>query len=153
VDITAVTLVGPGGPGEALVTGQACTVKIDYLARRRVEAPVFGIGIHRQDGVHVAGPNTKDDGLRIPWIEGPGEVTYRLDKLPLTEGSYELSVSCYDWGCSQPFDYHHRRYSFRVRAGNLGQRHGLLHMDAEWRHEGGTTAVAGARPAAGGRGE
>lgn len=136
--ITAVDVLGADGqPHAVAVTGEPATIRLFYTANVRVERPVFGIGIHRQDGVHVAGPNTRDDGLEIAAIEGDGLVTFHIPVWPLAEGTYELSASAYDWGVSEPFDYHHRRHILRVRAGHLGERHGLIHMSATWNHASG----------------
>jgi hypothetical protein len=109
-------------------------IRIRYLAHQRVTEPVFGLAIHRQDGLHVAGPNTLEAGLDIDVLDGPGEVRYRIARMPLLAGTYELSVSCYDRSCTHPYDYHHRRYPFRVRAESSQPRFGMLALDAAWQH-------------------
>lgn len=135
VEITAVDLLDPDGEvRHILLTGDPATVRIRYVAHQRIERPVFGLGIHRQDGLHVNGPNTLDAGLDIAAIEGSGEVHYRIATLPLLAGTYELSVSCYDRSCTHPYDHHHRRFPFRVRSGSVRQRLGLLYLSADWQH-------------------
>jgi lipopolysaccharide transport system ATP-binding protein len=64
-------------------TGEPMTVEIHYRASRRVEYPVFGLAIHRSDGVHITGPNTQFAGYEILWIEGRGTVSFHIPRLPL----------------------------------------------------------------------
>ncbi len=132
--ITAVEFLDAEGRAhEILASGRPATVRIHYAAAEPVEEPVFGLGIHRQDGVHVTGPNTRDAGLRIACIQGRGHVDYHVPRLPLLPGHYEVSVSLYDQGCTHPFDYHHRRYPLRVHAGDQREALGLVHLEATWR--------------------
>ena len=51
-------------------------------------------------------------------------------RLDAEEVRYETGLSL-----SEPFDYHHRRFVIRVRAGRAGQRYGLLHLPSAWSHE------------------
>ncbi|HQZ70234.1 MAG: ABC transporter ATP-binding protein [Anaerolineae bacterium] len=133
VEITAVETLGPDGrQHEILPADEPATVRIRYQARERIVGPVFGLGIHRQDGVHITGPNTRDAGLRIEAIEGRGHIDFHMPRLPLLPGHYEISASIYDSGCTHPFDYHHRRYQLRVHAGSLHEPLGLVHIDAVW---------------------
>ncbi len=135
VEITAVDFLGPDDEvRHILVTGELVVIRVRYAAHRRIEAPVFGLAIHRHDGLHLNGPNTLDAGLEIEAIEGRGEVRYEVASLPLLEGTYELSVSCYDRSCTHPYDHHHRRFPFHVRAGSVRQRLGLVYLAARWEH-------------------
>jgi lipopolysaccharide transport system ATP-binding protein len=136
VEIVGVDFLGPDGlPRHVLNTGEAATVRLRYLAHRRIDEPVFGIAIHRQDGVHVNGPNTAQGGLIIPFIAGSGAVSYHIECLPLLPGTYELSAAVYDRGCSHPYDHHHRRFSFHVRAGLVREQFGLVLFPADWSHD------------------
>lgn len=135
VDIVAVEFLGPdGAPHHVLHTGAAATIRVHYAARGRVERPVFGLGIHRIDGVHVTGPNTRVGGLDIPFIEGRGAVDYAIPVLPLIPATYEVSVSCYDATLSHAYDYHHRRFPIHVRGGTLGEELGVIALTARWAH-------------------
>jgi lipopolysaccharide transport system ATP-binding protein len=137
VRITACDVLDASGRAESIVvTGSPAAIRLRYEAARRVERPVFGLAIHRQDGVHVTGPNTRDAGLEIEWVEGAGEVRFEIPEWPLLEGTYLLSASVYDSALAEPFDYHHRRFPIHVRAGHAGQRYGLLHLAGTWMHQG-----------------
>ena len=89
IRITGVELCdGAGTPRRIFVTGGGLEVRLHYRAEGRVEDPVFGLAIHHQNGSHIAGPNTDFGGLRIPFVEGDGEVVYRIPELTLLEGAY-----------------------------------------------------------------
>ena len=47
---------------------------------------MFGLGLHRLDGVHVTGPNTREAGLVPEYIDGTGHVDLRVDRLLLLPG-------------------------------------------------------------------
>jgi len=112
--------------------GESWAVRLRYQAPERVDEPVFGIAVHRMDGVHVCGPNTAFSGLRIPFIEGEGEIVYRVDALPLMEGSYMLSVGLHNQADTAMYDYHDRLHAFRVRQVGTGERYGLVTMKGTW---------------------
>jgi lipopolysaccharide transport system ATP-binding protein len=112
--------------------GEPWAVRLHYQAPDRVDEPVFGIAVHRIDGVHVCGPNTVFSGLRIPYIEGEGQVVYRVDALPLMEGTYLLSVAVHNRADTAMYDYHDRLYTFRVRQVQSGERYGLVTMRGVW---------------------
>ncbi len=44
----------------------------------------------------LCGPNTDFGGLRIPSLEGEGQVIYRIPALPLLEGAYAVSAAVVD---------------------------------------------------------
>ncbi len=112
--------------------GEPLTVEIRYCAKVRIPEPVFGLAIHRTDGVHVTGPNTAFAGCQIPWVEGPGVVRYRVPSLPLLEGSYQISLAAHNREDTEMFDYHDRLYLLRVLAPLAGERYGLMTLQGEW---------------------
>ena len=133
VRIVGVRLLdGCGQEKRLFQVGESLAVKMRYHAERRVERPVFGLGIHRLDGTHISGPNTHFAGLDIPAIEGEGDVLYRVDHLPLMEGTYLLSVSAVNQTDTVTYDYHDRLYTFRVRQAGRGERYGLVSLSGEW---------------------
>ncbi|UCC76301.1 MAG: Wzt carbohydrate-binding domain-containing protein, partial [Anaerolineales bacterium] len=102
----------------------------------RIENPVFGLAIHRNDGVHICGPNTAFSGLEIPLIDGEGDILYRVDSLPLLEGTYVVSVAIHNQADTVMYDYHDRLYTFRVRQVARGERYGLVSVRGEWEWSG-----------------
>lgn len=135
VRITQVHLLdGAGKEKQAFRVGEPLTIEMHYRAEERVEQPVFGLAIHRADGVHVAGPNTRFGGQKIAWIDGEGVVRYRLHRLPLLEGTYWLSLAVHNWEDTEMFDYYDRLHGFRIVPRESGQRYGLLALQGTWEH-------------------
>jgi len=132
VEIEQVRLVDrKGRKRQAFATGEPLVIEIHYKAHRRVERPVFGLAIHRGDGIHITGPNTQFAGYEIPWIEGEGVIRYVIPALPLLEGIYYLSVSSHNWEDTEMFDYHDRLYPFHVLPSH-GERYGMLTLRGNW---------------------
>jgi len=134
VEITKVEFLdGRGNPCHTFRTGERMMARIHYLAHRRIERPVFGVAIYRDDGVHVNGPNTKTSDYPIDYIEGEGSIDYVVDSLPLLEGEYQFSAAVYDYSCTHPYDHHERMYSFEVRRGRVKDAYGVFYIPCEWR--------------------
>ncbi len=133
VRITQVQLLNKEGKETQLFeTGEPLTVILHYEAQEQVEHPVFGLAIHRSDGVHVTGPNTHFAGLDVPSIMGEGHITYSIPRLPLLEGLYALSVATHNWEDTEMYDYHDRLYPFRVRAAEKGELYGIVTVNGQW---------------------
>ena len=133
VQIVGVRLLnGRGQEKQLFQVGEPMAVEMRYRTEGRVERPVFGLAIHRSDGTHVTGPNTRLAGLDVPAIEGEGRVLYRVGHLPLLEGRYLLSVSAHDEADTVMYDYHDRLYPMRVVQGGAGERYGLVGLGGEW---------------------
>jgi lipopolysaccharide transport system ATP-binding protein len=127
-------------------TGQSWNVEIEYYAHQPVPSPVFGIGIHRHDGLHITGPNTAQAGLSLPVLQGAGVIRFQVPQLSLLEGLYEVSVAALNHEDTEMFDYHDRLYPFHVV--NLGQtpgleslsgareRFGLVTLFGQWKYPG-----------------
>ncbi len=117
-------------------TGDPFRVKISYNARQRIKKPVFGIAIHRNDGAHINGPNTKLDDQVAEYIQGEGSVWYEIESLPLLPGTYNFSAVVYNYACDHPFDHHDQMYSFLVTPGCTEEEYGLFWIPSAWRYEG-----------------
>ncbi len=122
-----------GNPAITFRTGETLRIRLRYQTEGRVEAPVFGLAIHHQNGTHICGPNTHFGGLEIAEIAGTGEVVYTVPALPLLEGAYQVSVSAHNRADTEMFDYHDRLYSFRVYPGDTLERYGLVTLGGHWR--------------------
>lgn len=145
VEISRVSFIDPEGTASSHVaTGGRLHVRIEFVAHRRIERPVFGLAIHRNDGIHVNGPNTRLAGLPIEYIEGPGIVEYIVESLPLLPGTYTLTAAVYDWEQVHAYDHWHQAFPFAVEPGRAEEVYGLIWMPARWRFaSGGVEREAG----------
>jgi ABC-type polysaccharide/polyol phosphate transport system ATPase subunit len=123
-----------GKPRQVFDTGETMIVRLHYQAHQRIERPVFGIGIHRSNGVHITGPNTKFSEYDIECLEGSGTVEYVILSVPMLAGQYELSSSLYDYSCTHPYDYHDREYTFQVQPKSVKEQWGVFNIPCKWRH-------------------
>ncbi len=120
-----------GDPKQVFSTGSPITARIHYNAKKRLEKPVFGIAIHTQDGIHLAGPNTKTSKLDIPFIDGVGYIDFTIDHNPFFAGKYDFTAAIFDWDCVIPYDYHDRAYTFKIISMDQNQN-GVLKIEHHW---------------------
>jgi hypothetical protein len=128
-----------GMPKWTFGSGEPVRVQIEYESQVRVEEPVFGILVHRSDGLYVSSTNTHNvDPLKFGPIQGHGTLTVDIDSLDLYAGEYFLSVGAYlepdppYW--SAPAHFLDRRFKFRISS---EQRHGVMVLPAQWKHANG----------------
>lgn len=136
IEITRVRLADAHGKGQTIFqTGDVLALHLDFHAHCAIPAPVFGMAIHRQDGLHVSGPNTAFDGLVLPTLEGAGTISYTITRLPLLEGLYNISVAVVNHDDTEIFDYHDRAYPFRVvnEVSATRERYGAITLRGEWK--------------------
>ena len=50
----------------------------------------------------------------------------------LAPGTYDLSVSLYDYSCSHAFDFRHRTLRFDVERGDPAEEHGVMALGGTW---------------------
>jgi lipopolysaccharide transport system ATP-binding protein len=136
IEITGVRFLDAAGqPRREFVTGEPLAVELSYLAHEPIEDPEFGLAIHRQDGTHIAGPNTREAGLALGTVSGRGIVRLTLDALPLAPALYRLSAAIHDTHLPRAFDFHQEAYSFRVTSEEGRQVHGLVSLPGKWKWE------------------
>lgn len=136
VVINAVRVLNEDGIACALFrTGDRLVIEMDYTVNVALEEIVFGLAVHRQDGVHVTGPNTHNVHLTIAGTVGQGTVRYEVDHLPLLDGLFQVSVAVVDGAdFGAVLDYHDRQYQFRVAnpEDSRQERYGMMTLRGRW---------------------
>ncbi len=133
VEITGVEVCDAGGVVRAVAyTGAPLTIRIRYHAHRAVPHPIFGLAIHHESGILLAGPNTLFAGLDIPAVQGEGVVELRIAALRLLEGRYLLSAAVYDETMLHAYDHHDRLYRFTVHNEGGSERFGVCALGGAW---------------------
>jgi ABC-type polysaccharide/polyol phosphate transport system ATPase subunit len=134
-EITEVMLLDAEGRDRLMLTlGEPMSIVMRYRAHQRVDQPMFGFAIHRNDGLHVCGPNNVFAQSNIAFIEGDGEMRFTVDRLPLLAGTYYLTVALHDHTGTHTYDHHDMSYRFRVQQGNLNDRYGVVYLPGHWEH-------------------
>ncbi len=134
IEIVRVRLTGAAGQVQTIFeTGQPLVVQMDYRAHAPIPAPVFGMAIHRQDGVHISGPNTDFAGLTLPTLTGAGQVSFTIPALPLLEGLYHVSVAVVS-AQNAIYDFHDQAYPFRVvnASRRVREQYGVITLQGRW---------------------
>ena len=62
----------------------------------------------------------------------PSSVDLRVDRLMLAPGTYDLSVSLYDYTCSHAFDFRYRTMRFDIERGDPIEEHGVMTLGGTW---------------------
>jgi len=116
VEITRVELVGGDGRvGHVFQLGEPMAIRLSVRAARPIDDFAFGIGIFNAEGVLCYGTNTGIEELKPDRVSGEGEITFRIDRLDLVEGTYKLDVAAHRED-GRPYDYHRLLYTFRVKS-------------------------------------
>lgn len=126
------TLANPEKVTTIVETGDDLIIRIHYRANVPIERPAFGIAIHRDDGLHITGPNTYMAGYQIDQIYGQGYVDYFMEKVPLLSGRYYVSASMYDEDHTYRYDYVHQIHSFVVQPRTVWDQLGVVRLSARW---------------------
>ncbi len=130
VAITGVHLVGADGDSDRFPSGGPLEIRIDFSAPAPVPAPVFGFEIRSVDGTLCYGTNTHRSTHPIESVEGEGEITFAIDRLPLHEGRFLLTVAVHSEDESEVYHWIDRRTEFSVFARSLGV--GIVAMEGVW---------------------
>jgi ABC-type polysaccharide/polyol phosphate transport system ATPase subunit len=113
--------------------GSEVTIDIPYRVHRPVGTPVFGVAIHRNDGVLAYATNTDVDGINLGPLNRDGTVRFNCRRLCLLAGSYRITVAVLGSPRLEepPIDSHWQRYSLRVRGG-IPREQGVTRLEHEW---------------------
>ncbi len=137
IQIETARIRGENGKEQSVFhTGETLILEFEYRARKPIEEPIFGVAIHRQDGVHITGPNTAFANLKLGSIKGKGRISYTIYNLPFLEGLYRFSVAATNSSDTEMFDYHDRVYAFRVdnHGWDVVEKYGMITLGGEWQH-------------------
>jgi lipopolysaccharide transport system ATP-binding protein len=117
LEITDVRLSAAGvSPAARVRTGAALAVHLRYATHEPIDAAVFMVSIHTEQGERCLDVSTQGDDVPLVGLDGAGEVTLHLDRLDLREGRYRIDVGVYDPDWSTAFDYWWRRLPLEVHG-------------------------------------
>ncbi len=135
IEITNVEFLDENGsPKNIFQTGETFILRIEYEAHEPIDSPVFGMAIHHNDGTHITGPNTKFAGMDLGRVEGKGWMLYEVERLPLLEGLYHVSVAVHDTSGSEMYDDHDRAYQIRVTNDtHCREIYGFVTLNGVWK--------------------
>ncbi len=105
VRIVAVRLLDRTGQERpSFQMGEDLTVRVEYVARRRVERPNVSVSFNSSDWTVYTGMDTRNE-LLVPAMEGRGTVDLEIPQLGLGPGLYEVNVGIWDETLTAPYDW------------------------------------------------
>ena len=111
--------------------GDPVTWRLHYTTRQKVSKPVFGLGLHRLDGVHVSGINSRES-VSLRSIDGTGHVDFTTDRIPLLPGTYDVTAAIHSWDNLQTWDHRNKAFRFDVEPGRPREAEGVVILHGEW---------------------
>jgi hypothetical protein len=90
------------------------------------------MAVHTLNGTHVTGPNTRNADCVPEKLDGTGHVDLVFDRLLLVPGTYDLTVSLFDFHCLHPYDFRHKVLRFDVERGSLHEEYGVVSLGGQW---------------------
>ena len=112
-------------------TNDPLVININYDAKELIEKPVFGVTFYSEEGFQIAGHNTKS--VQINNVKGKGNVKCVIDRLPLLNGTYYVSVAVHPHDSFKPYDIHDKSYWFTVKNKDKTD-FGVVEIEGEWEH-------------------
>ena len=113
-------------------SGEPATLRLEYRMETPIERPVFGLAISTLEGFQVTGPNSRDVGCVPNKLDGKGHVDITFNPLSLLPGSYDLTVSLYDFNCMHPYDFRQNVLRFDVFRGPIKENYGVVSLRGRW---------------------
>ncbi len=116
--ITAIGMKGEGGEAlQQVLSGQDCTVTIDFHSSIELVRPTFRFTIYNSMGQPLLHFNSSLGEKPLTGLSRSGCAGCRINKLPLAKGNYRLNASLEDSGLL--LDHVNGAYSFAVDEGNF----------------------------------
>jgi ABC-2 type transport system ATP-binding protein len=136
VEILSVDLVdATGNTTNKVRTGESCTYRVNYRVNGApIHRTCVGFGLRRIDGVHVSGENNRESKNIVEWLSGEGSFDYRIERLPLLAGTYDLSFAIQDEFCSHTYDWWQDGCRFEVAPAVIYETEGVLSFFGKWSH-------------------
>jgi ABC-type polysaccharide/polyol phosphate transport system ATPase subunit len=126
-----------GQPVKRVRTGDTVVFRMHYRAYERIERPYWGLALFSLDGVRVASPNTVDGGFTPDHLDAGAEgcLDYRVERLMLLPGVYDISVSLMNASRTHVYDMRHRTFRFDVELGTPHETEGFVALGGSWEDE------------------
>lgn len=131
VEITAVSLLDADGfEQHQFASGEALTVRVEYVSRQPAEDALLLVAIYASDGTICLEVDTQAAGIPFRALELPQAIDVRFDRLDLAGGHYFMTVGIFseDWGVV--LDYHAEAYPFTINS--LRTSKGYLLPPMQW---------------------
>jgi len=114
VRFTEVQVVYPAGQ-TAVRPGEPLEFRMSYATAEPVDDVVCGIALYNSAGVMMYGTNSHLQGVDLPPLDGEGVISFRVQEVPVLDGTYRLSVGLHTWG-GLVYDHWEQQVPFEIHA-------------------------------------
>jgi lipopolysaccharide transport system ATP-binding protein len=131
VRVAGVRLMGADGePRTHFVSGEPVTITLQLRGERPVPAPVLSLEMRDSDG-SLLGANQRNLG-ELGWDGSPGEreLRFALERMPLGEGEFQISVALTDAAGTRQYHRVDGAERFVVQASD--HTRGAVLLDGDW---------------------
>lgn len=121
-------------PKHEFFTGEKMIISIEYFSAEKIDNPVFGLSIFKDDGTHITGPNTKFSNFKIDFIEGRGIIDFIIYSLPFLAGNYSVSAAIHTYEDElEQYDFLDKLFGFKVISPKQKEKYGIISLPHKWR--------------------
>jgi ABC-2 type transport system ATP-binding protein len=132
ISISKIQLLNNSGtPQRSFQTGDHVSISIDYQSQVSSPNVSFALRITHLHGTDIWGTSTVKQSADVPMSVGNGKITLEIEKLPLMNGTYEISVIVADQSEVHEFDHWEKRIRFDVQQGD-NYNTGLVDIRSSW---------------------
>ena len=100
--------------------GEGLTVKVGFEVDTPVDDPVFTLMIYDNEGDLVHGSSTASESVITGHVDGPGDVVFDFEEVPLLDGEYAVTVCVTSSDGGFIYDWQEQRHRFEVRDSRRG---------------------------------
>lgn len=117
---------------DMLAPFEPLTVDIIYIVDDEVvDGLLLGVAIKGMDGLHIFGPNTYLERVKIPTLRGSHRISYCIPSMTLLTGSYRVDVGLFTDKGLVCLDYLSEASVFTVAAPYFSE--GVVYIPHEWK--------------------
>ena len=131
VRVTGVELAGADGlPRSQFVSGEPVTIMLRLLGEKPVEPPLLSLEIRDSEGSLLGA--SRRDLHELGWDGSPGEreLRFAIERLPLGEGEFQLSVTLAN--AEGTLRYHRVDSALRFEVAPVDGGEGMVRIDGDW---------------------
>lgn len=112
------------------ISGDQMNIQIFFSVNDPIKNPSFGIAIYSENDLLLYGTNTELKGMTIDYIDKDGYLNLYIDKLPMLDGKFLLTVAVRSGNIHH--DWIDKQFSFNVLRANW-QESGLFKIPCKFK--------------------
>lgn len=129
--VTDVEFLDPdGGPARILLTGEPLTVRVHFTVSKPVSDASVSLGFVHENGVGIAGTNTRMHATVANLAPGLGHLDYVFDSLPFLPATWRMSTAIRSH--AHTYDYLDKAFLLTVRAPAGEVEAGAVRLAGRW---------------------